>query len=252
MENVLYKKQLNPLFWQNNIFNKDVSNKILKIALDFIKEVKLNAPIKDITLTGSLANFNYNKYSDLDVHIILDFTKIDPNKDLVRDALDGKRFIWNLRHNIFLKGHEVELYFQDSNDPHHSTAIYSLLKNKWVKEPSYNPPENVDIDGVERKAAGIKDTIDRMIRALESTTDREEIKLINQKAKIIKDKIIKIRKEALAERGEFAFENLVFKKLRNQGVIEDIIKIINASYDKMFIESKFLYSMYKFIKNELV
>ncbi len=101
----LYKKTLNPKFWSNDQFDKDISDKILKIVLDFIKEVKLETPIKDVTLTGSLANFNYNKYSDFDIHILLDFKKINENKDLVRDALDGKRFIWNLIHYIFLRGH---------------------------------------------------------------------------------------------------------------------------------------------------
>jgi len=246
----LYKKTLNPKFWSNDQFDKDISDKILKIVLDFIKEVKLGIPIKDVTLTGSLANFNYNKYSDLDIHILLDFKKINENKDLVRDALDGKRFIWNLRHNILLRGHEIELYFQDINDPHYATAVYSILRNKWLKEPVYNPPVNVDVDGIREKAFYINDTINRMLKKLEESTDKDEIQLINKKSKLMRDKIIRIRKEALAERGEFAFENLLFKKLRNDGAIEKIINIINASYDKLFTESKFLTSIMKFLKEE--
>ena len=247
----LYKKTLNPKFWTNQQFDKSVTDKLLKIVLDFIKEVKLDTPIKDITLTGSLANFNYNKYSDLDIHILLDFKKINENADLVRDALDGKRFVWNIRHNIFIRGHEVELYFQDINDPHHATAIYSLLRDKWLKEPVYSPPENVDINAVNEKAFYIKDLVSRMINKLNETKDKQEIQLINKKAKSIKEKIIKIRKEALAERGEFAFENLLFKRLRNEGVIEKIIEVINASYDKLFTESKFIAGIANFFKNHL-
>lgn len=251
MDKNFYKKELNPNFWQNKQFDPEIRSKILTIVSDFIKETQLNAPIKDIILTGSLANYNYNKYSDLDVHILLNFTKVDPNSDLVRDALDGKRFIWNLRHNIFLNGHEVELYYQDVNDPHHATAIYSILRNKWLKEPVYNPPENVDVEGVNRKAHNITDLVDRMEKLLTTTSDKNDIKLINKKAKLVKDKIIKIRKEALAKSGEFAFDNLVFKKLRNEGIIEKIISIINLSYDKLFMESKFLSRMVKFLKEEL-
>jgi predicted nucleotidyltransferase len=247
----LYKKTLNPKFWSNNQFDKTASDKILKIVLDFIKEVKLETPIKDITLTGSLANFNYNKYSDLDIHILLDFKKINQDKDLVRDALDGKRFIWNLRHNILLRGHEIELYFQDINDPHFATAVYSILRDKWLKEPVYDPPENVDVEGIKEKAFYINDTINRMFKRLGESSDKNEIQLINKKSKLLRDKIIKIRKEALAERGEFAFENLLFKKLRNDGAIERIINIINASYDKLFTESKFIAGIANFIKNHL-
>jgi hypothetical protein len=246
----LYKKTLNPKFWSNDQFDKDISDKILKIVLDFIKEVKLETPIKDVTLTGSLANFNYNKYSDFDIHILLDFKKINENKDLVRDALDGKRFIWNIRHNIFLRGHEIELYFQDVNDPHYATAVYSILRDKWLKEPVYSPPENVDMEGIKQKAFYINDTINRMFKKLAESADRNEIQLINKKSKLMRDKIIRIRKEALAERGEFAFENLLFKKLRNEGAIEKIINIINASYDKLFTESKFIAGIMKFLKEE--
>lgn len=249
---LIYKKTLSPVYWEKGKFNKEVRDKILKIVLDFLEDVKLDAPIKDITLTGSLANFNYNKFSDLDVHIILNFAKINENIDLVRDALDGKRFIWNLRHNIFLKGHEVELYFQHADDPHYATSIYSILRDKWIKEPKYDPPQAVNIEEIEKKAFYIEDTIKRMENALTTTKDKKEIQLINKKAKLIKDKIIKIRKEALAEKGEFAFENLLFKKLRNNGVIEKIISIINASYDKMFMESKFLASVAEYIKKELL
>ena len=129
----IYQERLNPNFWDDKLFNLEIRSKILQILSDFIKEINLKTPIKDITLTGSLANFNYNKYSDLDIHIILDFSKVDKNEQLVRDALDGKRFIWNLRHNIFLRDHEVELYFQDYRDPHHATAVFSILRNKWLK-----------------------------------------------------------------------------------------------------------------------
>ena len=251
MDKNFYKKELNPNFWTNSQFNSEIRKKILNIVMDFIKEVKLETPIKDITLTGSLANFNYNKFSDLDIHILLDFKKVDPNEQLVRDALDGKRFVWNLRHNIFLNGHEVELYFQDINDPHFATAIFSILRNKWLKEPVYKPPFNVDVEAVKEKTRGIIDLVERMFSLLETTKDRKEIDLINKKAKAIKDKIIKIRKEALAREGEFAFENLVFKSLRNNGVVEKIINIINLSYDKMFMESKFLSKIAKFLKEEL-
>jgi predicted nucleotidyltransferase len=247
----LYKDTLNPKFWSDNQFDSEIRQKILQIVSDFIKETKLATPIKDITLTGSLANFNYNKYSDLDIHIILDFKKVDPNEQLVKDALNGKRFIWNLRHNILLRGHEIELYFQDSKEPHYATAVFSVLRNKWIVEPKYNPPGEIDMETLVEKADGIKDTIDRMLKSLDETKDLIEINLIHKKAKLIKDKIIKVRGEALRERGEFAFENLLFKRLRNEGVIENLIITINKSYDKMFEESHFVRRIAKFLKEEL-
>ena len=46
------------------------------------------------------------------------------------------------------------------------------------------------------------------------------------------DKIKRMRKAGLAEGGEFSVENLVFKKLRDNGVIEKLMKIKNDEIDK--------------------
>lgn len=233
----LYKKELNPSFWNNNTFNRGIRRKILKIVDNFLKEFEYNIEIDDIRLTGSLANFNYNSFSDLDIHIITDFKKISKDKDIVKEALDGKRFVWNLRHNIFIKGHEIELYFEDINEPHISTGIYSLKNNKWVKKPVYNPPKNVDKILLNTKVNFYTDIVNRMGHLLNETNDKEDIKLIHKKSKKLKDKIVKVRKEALKKEGEFALENLLFKRLRNNNIIEKLINIINLSYDKFFMES---------------
>lgn len=234
---IFYKEDLNPNFWLNRKFDSKIRRKILKIVDNFIKDSELKIPVLDIRLTGSLANYTYNKYSDLDVHIITDFKEISKDVQVVKDALDGKRFVWNLKHNIFLKGHEIELYFEDKNETHIASGIYSLLKDKWVKEPSYNPPGDIDVNELKQKESFYSDLVNRLSNKLQETLDKQEIKLIHNKAKLLKDKIIKIRKEALKNKGEFALENLLFKKLRNTGIIEKIMNIINNSYDKFFMES---------------
>ena len=233
----IYKNTLSPLFWQNKDFNQSIRKKILKIVEDFLKDFEYKIDVEDIRLTGSLANYTYNKYSDLDVHIIADFKKISKDKDIVKEALDGKRFVWNLRHNIFLKGHEVELYFEDTNEQHISSGVFSLLNNDWIKQPEYNPPQDINIDLVRLKVSNVIDIVDRMFKELEQTKDKQRIKLLYNKAKKIKKKIVTVRKEALADKGEFAAENLIFKKLRNEGYIEKLIELINQTYDRFFMEN---------------
>lgn len=233
----IYKKSLNPSFWQNDKFDHGIRRKIIKIVSDFLKEIELDAPILDLVLTGSLANFNYNKYSDLDIHIIIDFEQINNDASIVKDMLDGKRFVWNLRHNIFLKGHEVEVYFEDKDEPHISSGIFSILNNTWVKKPVHAPPGDIDMQQLVSKTNFYTNLVNRMHDLLQQSSDKQDLKLIHNKAKKLKDKIIKIRKEALQHKGEFALENLLFKKLRNNHVIEKIINIINGSYDKFFMEN---------------
>ena len=42
---------------------------------------------------------------------------------------------WNRAHDIHINGHEVEIYVQDSEEPHHSTGVYSVLANEWIAYP---------------------------------------------------------------------------------------------------------------------
>jgi hypothetical protein len=44
------------------------------------------------------------------------------------------------------------------------------------------------------------------------------------------------RKEGLAKDGEFAVENLVFKELRRDGTIEEIIDLLSEIYSKIYSE----------------
>ena len=86
-----------------------MSQKLINLAEDFYSSLGFDPEIRDIQLTGSLANYNWTDKSDLDVHVLIDFTEIDENFTLVKKAVDGVRFIWNLRHKIKIRVYEVEL-----------------------------------------------------------------------------------------------------------------------------------------------
>lgn len=234
-EDQFYQKELNPVFWANNEFDPSVREKLLKIAQDFYAIFKIDLPIEDVQLTGSLANYNWTPKSDLDVHVLIDFSKVDPNKDLVKKALDGQRFIWNLRHNIIIRGHDVELYIQDVNEPHVASGLFSLQNNTWVKTPSYNPPQ-IDERDVQMKYDGIVNDISRIEAELGKNDSEISAEEVHNHAETLKSKIMKMRKEGLEQRGEFSVENLVFKKLRNEGYIQKIIDLISRSYEKIYSE----------------
>lgn len=232
-----YKKELNTSFWSaDGKFDQSIREKLLKIADDFYKALKINATIKDIHLTGSLANYNWTNKSDLDVHILIDFNDIDENVDLVKKALDGQRFIWNTRHKIVIRNHDVELYIQDFQEPHIASGLFSLLNNEWIKTPSYKPP-SIDYRDVDKKFEGLVNDIQQIESLLNlsdfSVTTEQDL---YRHALSIKDKILKMRREGLARDGEFAIENLTFKKLRNEGYIEKIIDLISKAYTKIYNE----------------
>ncbi len=230
-----YNDQLNPKFWQNNTFDEHIREKLLVIAREFYDQLKIELPIIDIQLTGSLANYNYTDHSDLDVHILIDFSKINKDVELVKKGLDGLRFIWNLRHNITIKGHDVELYVQDINEPHTASGLYSLLKGEWIRVPSYNPPE-IDEKDVITKYKGYVSEIEEIERLLETNLSEPELRAIVNRIKKFREKIQQDRRDCLATGNEFCVENLVFKELRNTGMIEKLINLGTRAYDKVHSE----------------
>ena len=233
-----YNSTLNQKFWTGSQFDSQIREKLLQIAKEFYDSLKLTVPILDIQLTGSLANYNYTEYSDLDVHIIIDFSKINEETDLVKKALDGMRFIWNLRHNITIKGHDVEIYLQDINEQHTASGLYSLLKGEWLREPSYNPPE-VDEQDVELKYNHYVTEIEKIETRMKSDNlSDEDLQKVVNRANKLKQKAQQDRKYCLQNHNEFCVENLVFKKLRNTGMIEKLINLGIEAYDRIYSEDE--------------
>jgi hypothetical protein len=62
------KDELSPKVWDGNKIKQDIREQLLTVSQDFYNTTDLDAEIKDIILTGSLANYNWsNKYSDFDL-----------------------------------------------------------------------------------------------------------------------------------------------------------------------------------------
>ena len=234
-EGEFYQNELNTHFWSNSEFDPSIREKLLQIANEFYQTFKLEIPISDIQLTGSLANYNWTLKSDLDVHVLIDFSKLNPDIALVKKGIDGQRFIWNLRHNIVMRGHDVELYLQDINEPHVASGLFSLLNNEWIRIPKYNPPQIDEMD-VQKKFEGIVNDIDQLEASLQSGSQDISPRELYDHSEKVKSRIMKMRKDGLAERGEFSVENLVFKKLRNEGYIQNLIDLISRSYEKIYNE----------------
>lgn len=243
-----YNDELNPKFWDKHVnksgdikweFDPLVRKKLLKIASDFYSkfdELLKSLPIEDVQLTGSLANYNFTDLSDLDVHVLIDFKKVDAPKEILKAAIDGIRFIWNLRHDVVIRGHDVELYLQDKDEPHTASGLFSLKNNEWIKKPKFEPP-TVDEQDVEKKFQGIASEITELENKLLLIANLpSNAKEFYTRANKLKDKIQKMRKEGLAKDGEFSVGNLAFKKLRNEGYIEKLIDVISGAYGRIYSE----------------
>lgn len=225
------KDELNPKVWENSDeINPEIREELLTIANDYFDSLELDTELEDIVLTGSLANFNWSDYSDYDLHLVFDFSKVNKDTELVKKFLDAAGKIWNTHHDIKISGYEVEIYSQDTNEKHMSSGQYSLLNDKWKIKPTrenFTPDEQL----IKQKAEKLISDIDDLESDLEEDINHE---LLMAKLKKVWNKIKDGRRAGLDRDGEYSIENLVFKLLRRNGYIEKIINIKRKSYDKQF------------------
>jgi len=225
--------ELNPTIWTNpdnaseSKMNSEVRKSLLEISNEFIEFLGIEIFVSDITMTGSLANYNWSDFSDIDLHIMYDFTEAGTQKELYQELFKLKKTLFNSTHDITVKGYEVELYVQDTTESHFSTGVYSVLYDEWIAEPS---PESVTIDE-ERLKEKVEQWMEIIDNIMENAED-EELEDALQMIDSVKDKLKKFRSCGLEREGEYSYENLVFKFLRRNGYIQKLFDFTNDLMDK--------------------
>jgi len=222
--------ELNPKIWdKNQKLRPDVRKNLLKIADDYFEGLELGSvDIEDVTLTGSLANYNWSQYSDVDLHMLIDYKEVPVDESLVQDFLKTKSASWNQAHDIKIYGFDVELYVQDITEKHTSTGVYSILNNEWILQPE-KKPITIDNKNVKLKSERIMDSIEDLYSEMKTSKNYEDVV---EKSDKIKERIKKMRQAGLDAAGEFSVENMVFKVLRRNGMLERLSDIKTVAYDK--------------------
>jgi predicted nucleotidyltransferase len=230
------QSELNPKLWQGDKLNKNISKRLLKIARQFINELNLPihheesafALVEDVRLTGSMANYNWSKYSDIDVHILIDFSKIDDNMELIRSLFDNAGARWNDLHDIMIYGYEVEIYVEDLKNATAPSGLYSIVRDIWITEPD---PERIDFDyTTARKKADSIETQTNLIEKFAIDKPQAALKSVKR----LKDKIRRMRMAGLhSPDQEYSVENVAFKILRREETIEKLNNIKYDTYDRI-------------------
>ena len=210
--------ELNPKIWQDEKLRKDVQVALLKVAKEFYQFLEIDIKIIDIQVTGSQANYNYTEHSDLDLHLIVNYDTVSCDMP-VSELFDTKRKLWKEYHNITVNGIPVELYVEDSNQPAVSST-YSVLKDTWISKPQV-PDAEFQEDEVKR----IVLIWERVIKGAIATNS---IALLTH----VKDLLSQYRRTGLSKSGEYSVPNLVFKSLRNDGLISKLMEKIGDLKDR--------------------
>lgn len=217
----------------NYKMKNEIVTRLLEITDNFIDFTGVDFFIHDVILMGSLANYNWSDYSDVDLHILVDMDELNEGNelsspalaDIVREFFDAKKGLWNSKNDIKIKGFDVEIYVQDIDDEYTSSGVYSILNNEWISKPS-NKKEDIDTKKILEKGEYFAKKIDKLVNQYESGED------VSSSISDVKDKLKKFRKSGLTRGGEYSYENLTFKLLRRNGYIEKLMNLRKDVSDK--------------------
>ena len=219
-----YHEKLNPKLWDEGKLKFEVRDKLLAFARAWATFAKIPSElILDITMTGGNANYNYTPQSDIDVHLIMDRSKLNPDREFVDEYLQDKKVLWTLTHKIKILGYDIEPYAQDNEGRYpQNQGVYSLLNDRWVQFPKKT-------DFGFRNSPDLKRQVVFYIKMIKNIIDKDfGIAAIKE----VKKKIRDMRAAAIAKSGEYSLENLVFKELRNRGWLDKMNKYEQELSDK--------------------
>lgn len=231
------QNELNPKIWIGGKINSKVRLRLLDIADDFIESLNVGwVNVSDIILTGSLANYNWSRFSDFDLHILIDFSKVDERIDFVREYFNTKKNEWNNVHeNLKIYGFPVEVYVQDTNEEHTASGVYSLNRNEWVVEPVKDNIKAIKLDKyfIKEKTMKYIKIITSLKKQVDETDDDAELRTLSKKVKGTFDILKGLRKEGLKARGEMHPYNVIYKFLRRLGYLDILLDLKAKTYDKL-------------------
>jgi len=222
------KDSLNSKIWSDDKLVPKVRTRLIEIATEFIDFLGVPIVVDDIIFTGSLANYNWSEFSDIDLHVVGDFKQFDQEIiEIYQELFKVKKTIFNTNHDIRIFGYEVELYVQDSNEAHFSSGVYSVMFDEWIEKPKKESP-NIDTVMLKKKITHWTDMIDTIV----DNSNLKEIEDVREYIQKFKDKLKKYRSSGLRSGGEYSVENLVFKYLRRSGHLDKLFNLENDLLDK--------------------
>jgi predicted nucleotidyltransferase len=203
-----FHKELNPRLWADEKLDPEVRDQLLLIAEDFVEYLGIsNLKVRDVTISGSNAAYSYTPHSDLDLHVLVDFNEL-PNNEVYQELFTAKKTLYNDAHDITVRDVPVELYVQDTNNPVQSLGEYSIVQDKWIRIPK---KRRANFD-----QAATKLKYEKLGELIELALKTKDPKRVNDTIALVK----RYRKSGLDKAGEFGPENLAYKAVRKQGLVQ--------------------------------
>ena len=224
--------ELNQKLFDGDHLKPEVREKAEEIINEFLKilaedEVKLI--VRDVILTGSNASYNYTKDSDIDLHIIADTESFEESADVYAKLYRAYGRIFGNKFEISFYGIPVEIYVETESNPVVSNGIYSVMFDKWVKEPSAIAIPEIDQKAINKAAKPWIDEAKALIKEVDDNVADGEEEIDDYITRIYE-----LRQKGIysAAGNEYSTENLIFKEVRNAGLLDKLKKLKNVLISK--------------------
>jgi len=203
-----FHDEYNPWLFDGDHLKPVIKRQLETIADDFIEFMGIpELAIEDIIITGSNVAYTYTSHSDIDLHLLVDFSKL-PESDVYKELFNAKKSLYNDTYEITIRDIPVEVYVQDTAQSHTSLGEYSLYKDMFTRIPT---KKRANLDEI--SAASKFERLEQL--ALEGLKS-DDIEKVNGVLSIIK----RYRQSGLDNKGEFGPENLAFKAVRSKGYFQ--------------------------------
>lgn len=205
-----YHAKLNPKIWRHKKLDETFQKHLVDTAYKFAKFSGVDKKrIRDMVFTGSNANFNYTKFSDIDIHIVTDMS------GLSEDAVYDKKVKWAAKHKMEHNGYPLEFYIHDQKENlPDDQGQFSILQGIWVADPQKiaNAKKILSNPATLTKVQHYIKLVQDLLKGKDNEDDITSFKM----------KMWKGRTAGLHKGGEFSIENIIYKDLRNRGLIDKL------------------------------
>lgn len=215
--------ELNQKIFNGTELKPEVRQKVQDISNEYIKllaEDNIILKIRDVILAGSNASYNYTDNSDLDVHILAETPNNTDPDQLYPKIYNAYRRIFESKYDISFYGVPVETYIEMADNSNLiSNGIYSIMYNKWIKEPKETYVPQIDQKVIDKAAEPwVREAKELIKKANDNVADGDE------EIDDYINRLYEMRQQGLynAEGSEFSTENLIFKEVRNAGLLDKL------------------------------
>lgn len=239
------KEELNPRFFKGNTLSERALKHFKRLLKNFISEIPVKGfenYIEQIIFVGSLAGYQWNYDSDIDLHIVVDSEELARSQGIETIELiqQLREFSKKFNKKFYVMGFPIEFYIQEKDEPFYSNGIYDVYYNTWIKKPEIIEYDKEKVKEAKEFAKQYKINIFDKIKQInkhikDSKKNDKNLSILQNDLKYLKSEILNLkekRNKAIRAEGDVGMDNMIIKFLGRMKVIKKIKDTIEKLENK--------------------